>query len=495
MLRRLRTPRTCADIACANRHARLLSEAVQSSLVPQPATTMGMADPPAHPQDRPITTVFTQLYSVHQSLLSALFIVALLSMADPTHRASGGLFVPVWASLITLRRRFHLLHDQAYAERVFTRGWLCFVGAAAVAYVVHANTSPTEPRVLSTRGIALYGISSVWVVCFLQVMVFSLTARLAVAATVLISLALTPNPKFTMPLSHEDRLILWSIALCTGSMVVHLFCLTLRRSSGLLKAERELRLATFLRSVTPRSQSGRPVGAMAGHHGFARPHRRARGCPPRSSGGPQCVGCHRAAVTSEPRRTKTHRFSPRRVPTLSRMHARTAGRLAPQPSAQEQGGGGARARRRDPPAGAARGVQLPGRPRRLADADAEGIRAARADAEHDRVVARAYAAAAVARVSPPRTHRLRLRCGTCSRLTPIGPIHACPMPCRPDFLTEQASSSCRSRAARTTRCGRRSTSSRRCARASPRRAWAAPSSRARRARCAPTASGRSAITR
>ena len=105
---------------------------------------------------------------------------------------------------------------------------------------------------------------------------------LAVAAAVLIGLALTPNPKYTMPLSHQDRLILWSIALCTGSMVVHLFCLTLRRSSGLLKAERELRLATFLRSVDPRGQDGRLGGAMAGHHGLTRPHRRARGRPPHS---------------------------------------------------------------------------------------------------------------------------------------------------------------------------------------------------------------------
>ena len=30
---------------------------------------------------------------------------------------------------------------------------------------------------------------------------------------------------------------MWSIALCTGSVVVHLFCLSLRHSSGLLKAE------------------------------------------------------------------------------------------------------------------------------------------------------------------------------------------------------------------------------------------------------------------
>ena len=157
---------------------------------------MGVAGPYSRAEPEPVNTPFTQLYTIHQSLLAALLVLALLSVADPGHRASGTVFVPLWASIIALRRRFHHMHDQAYAERIFTRGWLSFVAVAAVAYVLHSNTSTREPHVLSNRGLALHGVASVWVVCFMQVMVTTLAARLAVGAAMLIGIALTPNPKY-----------------------------------------------------------------------------------------------------------------------------------------------------------------------------------------------------------------------------------------------------------------------------------------------------------
>ena len=136
------------------------------------------------------------------------------------------LAVPIEVALIVVRWRFHCQPDQRRADQIFSTAWTAFIGLLAAGYVQHgqyaqpanfAQHGGMEAATLTPRGLVLHGVAAVWVSCVLQIFSSSLTGRLTIAASVLGTIYLTPHSKSFAPLTHEDRLMLWSVAMGTGA--------------------------------------------------------------------------------------------------------------------------------------------------------------------------------------------------------------------------------------------------------------------------------------